>query len=643
MARCHEDEVRRDAHGATSTTTAAPVRVALIGSPNAGKTTLFNAITGARAKTANYGGVTVICREAPVMIDARPIDIIDLPGTYSLTPMSPDEQVVADLLAGRIPGADMPDALVVVADATSIERSLLLVAEALLLDKPTCLVLTMLDELRARAGDIDFERLQAALGIPVVGVVAHRGIGVDRLRSILADSGDWPRPIMAPSRDDGERAAWVSSIIAASVTHRPGRHAVTERVDRVVLHPLWGTLLFAIVMVVFFQIIFVVAAPLQKAVGNVFDALPRWVETLLPGALGALIGGGVIAGVGTVVQFLPQIMLLFFAISFLENIGYMARAAFVVDRVMGRFGLEGRCFISMLSSFACAVPGIMSTRTIPSSRNRIATIMAAPLMTCSARLPVFTLLIAAFVPNTPVLGPLRSQGLVLLGLYLLGASSGLVVAAALKATALRDTTVPFYMELPPYRLPTRRLVLMQVWDSARAFLHKAGTIIFGAAVVLWILLNVPAVQVPAGMTDSQATSYKMEHSIAGTIGHAAEPVFRPLGFDWRINVALIGSLSAREVFVSTLAETSASTDESKLPDTLRDMTNRTTGEKTFSPPTVAALLVFFVFALQCMSTIAVMRRETNSWRWPVSAFTSMFVVAYIGALIAHATTAALTG
>lgn len=615
-------------------------RIALIGSPNAGKSTLFNALTGGRAKTANYPGVTVTRREGVARIEDRTITIIDLPGTYSLTPMSPDEAVVSEFLAGAGDADSSPDGIVLVADATAIERSLLLVAEALLLERPTCLVLTMLDELQVRGGAIDLERLGAALGIPVVGVVGHRRRGIDEVRQLLADLGSWPRPVLSVSHDDAERARWVDSIVAATVTRLADRSRITERIDRIVLHPFWGTLTFAVVMVAFFQVVFTLAAPAQDLLGTLVGDLSDGVKSLIPGPVGELIGDGAIGGAGTVVEFLPQIAMLFLMISILENIGYLARAAFVVDRFMGRFGLEGRCFVSMLSSFACAVPGIMSTRSIPSSRDRIATIMAAPLMTCSARLPVFTLLISVFVPNHSVLGPLRLQGLVLLGLYLLGTVSGLVLAAVLRTTVLRSDALPFYMELPPYRRPTVRLVLQQVWDAAASFLRKAGTIIMATSVILWLLLHLPGVTPPADLTPARADEYRMEHSIAGSVGRAVEPVFRPLGFDWRINVAVISSLSAREVFVSTLAQTTA-TSEEDLPDALRKLTNSDTGDALFTAGTVAAILVFFVFALQCMSTIAVMRRETNSWRWPLIAFGVMFALAYSGGWMAHAIVGAL--
>jgi len=349
----------------------------------------------------------------------------------------------------------------------------------------------------------------------------------------------------------------------------------------------------------------------------------------------------VIGGVGGVIVFLPQITLLFLLLALMEKCGYLARAALLADRVMGRFGLEGRSFVAMLSSFACAVPGIMATRTIPDQRTRLSTMLAAPLMTCSARLPVYTLLVSAFVADRAVLGPLRSQGLVMFGLYALGAVSGLLYAGVIHLVTRRGAAISFVMELPPYRRPTGRAVLMQTWEGAGGFLRKAGTIILATSMALWVLLNVPHVDAPSDLPPAAAASYEMEHSIAGQAGQALEPVTAPLGFEWRTNVALIGSLAAREVFVSTIAITTAAQDEDSVGDRMATLTDAS-GDPVFDAATVAALLVFFVYALQCLSTIAVLRRETNSWRWPVIAFTSMLALAYVGAFVAHSVTRFVT-
>jgi ferrous iron transport protein B len=614
----------------TEAALAPPLRLGLVGSPNCGKTTLFNALTGLRAKVGNFPGVTVERREGEIEIEGRRVVVVDLPGTYSLTPIGPDEAVVARLLAGELAGVPRPDALVAVADACTLERSLLLVAQVLRLGLPACLVLTMVDELAARGGELDLPHLERALGVPVLGVVGHRGLGLDSLRHLLGRPERWSRPAIPPPAEPLERAAWAESVLASVLRRRPGRSRVTDAIDRVVLHPLAGSLIFVAVMLAFFQLIFAWAQPAADALDRAIGASAQGLEAVLPaGVLTDFLTQGVLGGVGSVVVFVPQIVLLFTLLYLLDDLGYMARAAFVIDRLMGRIGLEGRSFVSLLSSYACAVPGIMATRTIPSPRNRLVTILVAPLMTCSARLPVYTLLIGAFVPARRVLGPLGLQGLTLFGLYVLGGLSALAAAAVLKRTLLPGEGLPFYMELPPYRAPTVRLLLTQVWGSARAFLRRAGTIILGVSVVLWTLLHFPPATPPASLAPSEAGRFALEHSLAGRIGHAIEPAIAPLGFDWKIGVGLVASLAAREVIVSTLAQIYAATDENaSLRDAVRADVDPRSGRTIFTPPTVAALLVFFVFALQCTSTLAVMRRETNSWRWPAFAFGYLFVLAY---------------
>jgi len=630
------DAVATALHPPTARLGPESVRLGLIGSPNCGKTTLFNALTGLRAKVGNYPGVTVERREGSLVSGGRRIEVIDLPGTYGLVPVSPDEQVVARALAGQIEGIAAPDALLVVADACALERSLLLVAEVLALGRPTCLVLTMMDELAARGGRVHIARLEAALGVPVLPVVGHRGLGLDAVRRRIAEPEAWDRPVVPPPQSVAERAAWVDSVIGVVLEQRPRRHRATETVDRIVLHPLWGSLLFVAVMVTFFQAIFAWAAPAMDAIDAGVGSLGDAVGGLLPaGLLRDFVVDGVFAGVGSVVIFLPQIVLLFALLSTLENLGYMARAAFVIDRLMGRIGLEGRSFVALLSSYACAIPGIMATRSIPSPQNRLVTILVSPLMTCSARLPVYTLLIAAFVPATSVAG-LGLQGLALLSLYLVGGISALVVAAILKRRVVGAETLPFYMELPPYRVPTLRLVLWQVWDRAWAFLRRAGTIILLASMVLWMLLTFPRAEPPAGASEAEAARHALERSAAGRLGHAIEPAIAPLGFDWKIGVGLVASLAAREVIVATLAQIYAVTDEdASLREAVRADVDPRTGQPVFDPPTVASLLVFFVFALQCMSTLAIMRRETNSWRWPAFAFSYLLVLAWVASFATH--------
>lgn len=619
----------------------APLRLALLGSPNSGKTTLFNALTGLRARVGNYPGVTVERREGPLEL-GRPAVIVDLPGTYSLDPLSPDEAVVTRVLAGE--AAPAPDALVAVADACSLERSLLFVAQLLRLGRPTCLALTMSDELEARGGQLDLPRLEAALGIPVVAVVGHKGRGIRQLRDLLAQPERWSRPPVPPPEDARDRSAWADSVLSTALRRRPGSHRTSEALDRVLLHPLLGSMIFGVVMLVFFQLVFSWALPamdlLDGALAAASTAARAWLGA---GLLGDFVVDGLLAGVGAVVVFLPQIGLLFALLYLLEDVGYMARAAFVIDRVMGYAGLEGRAFVALLSSYACAVPGIMATRTIPSPRDRLVTILVAPLMTCSARLPVYALLIGAFVPAVPAFGPLGVQGLVLLALYLMGALTALIAATLLRRLLVRGESLPFTLELPPYRLPTLRVWALQVWGSLWSFLRRAGTIILTVSVVLWFLLSFPRVEPPPGLPAAEARSYALEHSLAGRAGHALAPVFEPLGFDWKITVGLLASFAAREVIVSTLAQIYATEQEgTPLREALRDDVDPATGLPVFTPATVASLLVFFVFALQCLSTLAVMRRETNSWRWPAFALAYLSVLAYAASFATYNLVSALT-
>jgi len=623
----------------------AVLRLGLVGSPNSGKTTLFNALTGLRAKVGNYPGVTVERREGEAKLEGRRVVMVDLPGTYSLTPLSRDEEVVTRLLAGQLTGVPRPDAIVAVADACSIERSLFLVAQVLRLGLPCCLVLTMIDELAARGGVLDIPRLERALGIPVVAVIGHRGVGIDQLRRVLGRSESWGGPLIPPPTDPEQRAAWAESVLSHVLRTRPGRSRITDAIDRVILHPLLGTLIFAVVMLTFFQLIFAWAQPAMDGLDHAVAFAKGWLHGVIPaGILVDFLVVGVLGGVGSVIVFLPQIVLLFSLLYLLDDLGYMARAAFVIDRAMGAIGLEGRAFVSLLSSYACAVPGIMATRTIPSPRDRLVTILVAPLMTCSARLPVYALLIGAFVPARRVFGPLGLQGLALLGLYLLGSISALVVAALLKKSMFRGQGLPFYMELPPYRIPTLRLLLTQVWTSARAFLRRAGTIILGVSLVLWALLHFPRVEAPSGSEPGADARSTLEHSIAGQIGHAIEPAIAPLGFDWKIGVGLVASLAAREVIVSTLGQIYAASDrddKTSLRAAIRRDVHPETGEPVFTPATVASLLVFFVFALQCISTLAVMRRETNSLRWPAFAFGYLLALGYGASYVTHQVVTAL--
>jgi ferrous iron transport protein B len=628
MTACHDV-------AAAPVTVAGVRRVALVGSPNAGKTSVFNHLTGLHAKTGNYPGVTVGRSVGTTKVDGVTVAVEDLPGTYSLDPISPDEQVVTDLLAGEYHNIDRPDAVVLVADATTLRRSIMLVGQVLRLDLPCLLALTMGDELTSRGGGIDVEAFSTALGIPVTAVVANRGSGIDALRAQLTSFDRWQRPPVLPPSDQAIDA-WGQSVLEAAEYLAPQPDRRTNQIDRVLLHPLWGTVAFFAVMFCFFQALFTIAAPLRDGISRGLTWLGGQVgEHIGNPIIRGLLGQGIIGGVGTVLQFIPQIVLLFLLIALLENVGYMSRAAFLMDRVMAKTGLEGRAFVAMLSSFACAIPGIMATRTLPSSRDRIATIVTAPLMTCSARLPVYTLLVGLLVaPQTHWWG-LSAQGVTMFLLYLGGGTSSLIAASLVKSTILRGDLLPFTMELPPYRFPSPTVLLAAMWSAAKVFLRKAGTIILGTSLVLWALLNLPLREAETprpSQTDS--TAYVMNHSYAADVGRAIAPVFAPLGFDWRTDVALLGSLSAREVFVSTLGQVAAATDPDNPRQALATMTDDH-GRRVFTAPTVIALMTYFMFALQCMSTVAVMRRETNSWRWPAFAFSYMFVLAWVMAFVAR--------
>lgn len=611
-----------------------PVRVALVGTPNAGKTTLFNALTGSSARVGNYPGVTVERREGALRGSACEVRVLDLPGTYSVVGETPDEQIVEKALAGRLADEPEIDGIVCVVDATTLRRGLGLVREVLKRGRPTLLVLTMIDEVRARGGKIEPTKLSQILGIPVLGVVGHRGVGMEPLHRLLPDPSRWSPAAALPAADTAEqRFAWVDEVCRAIGANDLEPDTKTDRIDRVLLHPVLGLVVFAAVMILLFQSIFSWAVPAMDAIDAGFGAVARVSREVLPaGWLTDLWADGVIAGVGSVLIFLPQIVLLFTFIHVLQDVGYMARAAFVVDRVMGWVGLQGRSFVPLLSCYACAVPGIMAARTIASPRERLATILVAPFMTCSARLPVYTLLIAAFVPAATLFGVVGVQALVMFGLYLLGVATALGSAALLSSTLLKGTPSVFYMELPPYRWPTPGLLAKQVWRSATAFVRRAGTIILATSIVLWGLLSFPHAAPDPTRTPAQEARANLEASAAAHIGHALEPAIAPLGFDWKIGVGLVASLAAREVIVATLAQiyaVSDADDSASLREALRADVNPATGAPVFNLPVALSLLVFFVFALQCTSTIVVMARETGGWRWPALAFGYMLGLAWL--------------
>lgn len=620
---------------------AQPARFAILGAPNSGKTTLYNALTGHRAKAGNYPGVTVDRREGDLhrrFSDER-IRLIDLPGVYSLEPQSEDEAVAARVLRGEF-GEPPPDGVVVVLDATTIERALPLVAEAAALGLPLCIALTMVDELKARHGEIDINALMAVLGVPVLGVVGNRGLGIDDLGALLAGS----RENWTPSPDLQEAAAsdtpearfnWTYGVLERCRREVPRPDHWSRRLDRFLLHPVLGPAVFLTFVALFFQAIFTWATPAMDLLSGLMDGLADRLLAALPDTLATrLLADGVIRGVGAVIVFLPQIVLLFTVILFLEGCGYMARAAFVVDRMMGWVGLEGRCFLALLSSYACAVPGIMATRTIPSERDRLTTILVAPFATCSARLPVYTLLIAAFIPADRVFGPFTWQGLALGGLYVLGTVTALVSAAVLKRGLMRGASLPFYLELPPFRLPRPSDIALGVWDRARMFLRRAGTIILSVSIVLWFLLNLPRRTADPELGDAANQQAILEGSYAASVGRFLEPVFAPMDFDWRINVGLVASQAAREVMVATLAQIYAheGEDGEGLGGILAGGSERG-GEPVLSRASALALLVYFAFAMQCMSTLVVIRRETGKWRWPAFTFIYMTGLGWLGAWV----------
>mgnify|MGYP000845017178 FL=1 len=621
-------------------------RFVLVGSPNCGKTTLFNALTGLRAKTGNYPGVTVSRYEGVHKLGDVEVIIEDLPGTYSLDPISPDEEVVTEVLDAGESVHSPISGHVVLMDATQLRRGLGMLAQVQQRERPTVAVLTFTDELARRGGSVDVDALSRAVGVQVIPVVSGDKRGVETLSKAFAEVDSWSAPIVPPPTGHEEVAAWADSVLESANYRAPDVDERTRRIDRVLLHPLWGTLVFFATMYAFFQIIFTVAAPINDAFEGFFVWLGGIAKDMIPiDWLGSLVGDGIFAGVGAVVAFVPQITLLFLMIALLEGSGYLSRAAFLMDRVMGMAGLEGRAFVALLSSVACAIPGIMATRTLPSAKDRIATMMGAPLMTCSARLPVYTLLIAMVVPGDLFWGPFQAQGTIMFGLYLLGSVSAMIAAWVFKRIVGRGATqLPFYMEMPSYRLPSARSVIIAVWDACKAFLRKVAGIIMVVTIVLWGLLNFPApsedAMTAAGVDvgdEAAVTAYTLDNSYAAAIGRAVSPVFDPLGFDWRINIGVISSLAARETVVSTLGQVAAAEDPEDPGESLEGMTHSDgphAGEPVFTPSTIAALLVFFVYALQCASTLGVMRRETGTWRWSIIAFVYMGGLAWVMAFAA---------
>lgn len=596
-----------------------PLRVALAGNPNSGKTALFNLLTGSRQKVANYAGVTVERKEGRFRTPSgRPVRVLDLPGLYSLDPQSPDEQVTADLLRGRLADEPAPDVVVAVLDSTDLRRHLRLALALRRTGLPLLLALNMSDLARRRGDQVDAAALSALLGVPVVETVAVERHGARALLAAL------DRPVTMPvdaDRSDEEllEAAYrlLGELTAA------GGITVSDRIDRFVLHPLLGPLLLGLTLFLVFQAVFAWAAPLMDGIEAGVAGVGEWLGSQLhEGPLRSLLVDGVIAGAGGVLVFLPQILILFAFILVLEDSGYLPRAAFLLDRLMGSVGLSGRAFIPLLSSFACAVPGIMATRTIPDPRDRLVTILVAPLMTCSARLPVYALLIGAFIPRRQVLGIFELQGLVLFALYLGGVLAALGVAWVMRRFSRSVGPQPLLMEMPAYHWPHLRGLVLGLWQRAMIFITRVGGILLALSILLWFLSSYPAP--PPG-----ATGAPIEYSWAGKLGAALAVIFAPIGFNWQISIALVPGLAAREVVVSALGTVYA------LSATAED-----TGA-TLAPliaaqwglPTALSLLVWFVFAPQCISTLAVVKRETNGWRWALVMTGYLFALAYLASFI----------
>ena len=738
-----------------STSTTPDFVVAVVGNPNTGKSTLFSDLAGVRQRIGNYPGVTVEKKTGRFALAGRVFELIDLPGTYSLAPRSPDEMVAVDVLLGRRDDVPRVDAILLIADASNLERNLYLASQVLELGRPTVLALNMCDVARRRGIVIDAKLLAEKLGVPVVETEAHRRVGVDELRQamlrlsqaavaeqaspdspfpiefqqetarvaselagmetkstapqvdgngslprylverlLLDSSGYLQRAIFGPQSErvgavlDGARRrlnqlgqgppaieavsryAWVARVLQGVVT-RPTQRPSTasDRLDAMLTHRLWGTLIFAVIMLCMFSAVFVAATPLMDGIDAAFSTASHAIERAMPeGALRSLLSAGVVAGVGSVAMFLPQIMILFLFIGLLEDCGYMARAAFLMDRLMVRVGLSGKSFIPLLSSFACAVPGIMATRVIENRRDRLTTILIAPLMSCSARLPVYTVLISGFLPAGGLLGGLvQYQALALFSMYLLGMVVAALVAIALKRTLLKGEPPPFVMELPSYKWPSPRLVAQRVVERAWGFLYQAGTLILAIAVIVWALSYYPrndaAIEAQFGARraeiessrrdtgDDELTALNNEiaaarqaQSILGRLGHSIEPAVRPLGWDWRIGCAAIASFPAREVVMSVLGviynlgpelDVQSETEQSRLIERLRAAKWDGTDHPVYNAPVALSIMVFFALCAQCASTLAVIRRETNSYRWPVFTFLYMTGLAYCGALITY--------
>jgi ferrous iron transport protein B len=683
--------------------------IAIIGNPNAGKTTIFNALTGMRQKVGNYPGVTVEKKEGRIVFnDGSEAVMLDLPGTYSLTANSPDEKVATDILLGRVDYTPLPELVVCVVDASNLERNLYLISQIIDNHLPVVIALNMIDVAQREGLIINVQKLSAELGVKIIPTVGSKSIGIDELKAVIANhvepsrkSRQWilPEPVQrecdelkgmlqtmhhlaeplafyeaivlltstaALSEHDDRyapelldhvkkdhlqleklgidrnsvvvesRYEWIKRVCTSSVvSQRRNANTTSDKIDRVLTHKVWGFVIFIGLMAVVFQAIFSWANFPMLMIGEAINWIDSQIMQAMPaGDLRDLLVNGAIAGVGAVVTFLPQILFLFLFIGFLEDTGYMARAAFIMDRIMSKVGLHGKSFIPLLSSFACAIPGIMATRTIENRKDRLVTMLVAPLVSCSARLPVYALMIAAFIPPKRVLGIFSLPGLTLVSMYLLGLTAALAMAWLFKKTLLKSETPAFIMELPPYKMPSLKSVFMHMWERSALFLKRAGTIILGVSIVLWFLATYPK-------TENASASQSLDRSFAGRAGHFIEPAIKPLGFDWKVGIGLIGSILQREVFVSTLGTIYNIRDAKQesgimsLQDHLQKDTDPATGLPAFTALTAICLMVYYVLAMQCMSTVAIMRRETNGWKWPIFQIGYMTALAYVGTFIVY--------
>ena len=606
-------------------------KVALVGNPNAGKSALFNALTGARQKIANYPGVTVERKSGRYILPSgEAVEMTDLPGSYGLHATSPDEEVTSKVIAGAFPGEAAPDVLVLVLDASNLEQHLVFAQEVIALGKPTVVALNMVDLAERDGLVLDAEVLAEELGVPVIPTIAVRRKGLDELATAIGGAETQMRPHGLAALSLTERRVAAHAMTEAAILSETARHRLHARLDYLLLNPWLGPLILFALLFVVFQAVFAWATPFADALEAGVSRASGWITASAPpGLLRDLVTEGILAGVGSVVVFLPQIVILFAFILAMEASGYMARAAFLMDRMMARVGLSGRSFIPLLSSFACAIPGIMATRSIADPRDRLTTILIAPLMTCSARLPVYAVIIAAFIPNDNVGAGIGLQGLVLFVLYVAGIVGAMLVALALRSSLTKGVASGFIMELPKYQMPRPKDLAIGLWQRAWIFLRRAGTIIFMVTVVLWLMLNFPRAAPGENQVDA---------SIAGKLANGLVVVVEPIGFNRDMALALIPAMAAREVAVSSLATTYAvaAEDEEQAALALGDQL-----KAHWSLPTALAFLAWFVFAPQCLSTIAVARRETNGWKWPVFMLAYLFALAYILAGITYWSAVAL--